>query len=188
MQYQKIRRANQYLNEFDRILCQMAEKMLNANITNNITLDFIHCMIPHHQAAIYMSENLLQYTTYPPLQKIAKGIIAMQTRGIEQMEEIARTTPRVYNSMADVRSYMEKYLKITHNMIEKMEHSPRYCNINLSFVGEMIPHHEGAISMCENLLQYRIDSRLRSVAETIIQEQSQGVKELMEVRRNLSRY
>ena len=46
----------------------------------------------------------------------------------------------------------------------------------------------GAISMCENLLQYRIDRRLRSVAETIIQEQSKGVKELMEVRKNLRKY
>lgn len=188
MQNQQIRRANQYLKRFDEILCQMADRMLKANITNNITLDFIHCMIPHHQAAIYMCENLLHYTTYPPLQKIARNIIEMQTRGIEQMEEIARTTPRVYNSAFDVKCYMEKYFEITHHMIDRMKNSPRCCNINLSFIGEMIPHHEGAISMCENLLQYRIDSRLRSVAETIIQEQSQGVKELMEVRKNLSRY
>ena len=66
-----------------------------------------------------------------------------------------------------------------------MKNSPRCVNINLDFVGEMIPHHEGAIQMCNNLLQYRIDPRLADVARTIIEEQSRGVKELEQIRRML---
>ena len=147
----------------------MSEKMLHAELTNySITIDFIRCMIPHHQAAIYMSENLLMYTRYQPLIEIAKGIIAMQTKGIEEMKEILRTTS-VYMSMErDINTYLTKYFEITNNMIEKMKNSPRCVNINLDFVNEMIPHHEGAIQMCNNLLQYYIDPRLRNVANTII--------------------
>ena len=70
----------------------MAEKMLSRNVTNSITINFIECMIPHHQAAIEMSENLLQYTRYQPLQEIAQNIIKMQTEGIQEMEEICKTT------------------------------------------------------------------------------------------------
>ena len=70
-------------------------------------------------------------------------------------------------------------------MICRMKNSPRGININLNFVNEMIPHHEGAIAMCENLLQYCIDPRLKCVAETIITEQSQGVKELEEIKKQL---
>ena len=81
--------ARKYLTRFDEILNQMADEMLSQEVTNSITIDFIRCMIPHHRAAIYMSENLLNYTRYEPLQKIARGIIEMQTKGIEQMEEIA---------------------------------------------------------------------------------------------------
>ncbi len=184
MKYQP-ERASSYWNQFSKILCQMADKMLNTKKTNNITLDFIQCMIPHHEAAIAMSKNLLNYTSYIPLQKIAKGIITMQTRGIEQMEQIAKTTPKVYNSMIDAWNYRQKYLEITQNMIEKMKNSPRCYSINLSFINEMIPHHEGAIAMCENVLQYRIDLRLRKVAETILQEQSQGVEELRQIRKRL---
>ncbi len=169
MDRQSIIRAQRYLNRFDQILSEMSEKMLHAELTNySITIDFIRCMIPHHQAAIYMSENLLMYTRYQPLIEIAKGIIAMQTKGIEEMKEILRTTS-VYMSMErDINTYLTKYFEITNNMIEKMKNSPRCVNINLDFVNEMIPHHEGAIQMCNNLLQYYIDPRLRNVANTII--------------------
>lgn len=185
MEYQMRIRVNQYLHRFDEILCQMADRMLSAKTTCNITLDFINCMIPHHEAAIYMCENLLKYTNYPPLQEIAKNIITTQTRGIEQMKEISRTTPCIYNARRDVNCYMKKYLSITKEMICKMKNSPRCMNINLNFVNEMIPHHEGAIEMCNNLLKYCIDSRLRNVAENIIEEQSEGVRQLEEIRQRL---
>ncbi len=186
MNYQMMNARN-YLARFDQILNEMSNKMLNARPTNNITKYFIECMVPHHQAAIYMCENLLRYTRYQPLRRIANDIIRMQTRGIEQMREIARTTYGYENFKKDVEEYTEKYLKIVNRMIEKMANSPRSVNINWDFVNEMIPHHEGAIEMCQNLLQYRIDPRLRAVAETIIREQSNGVVELKEIRRRLNR-
>ncbi len=186
MDRQSIMRAQRYLNRFDQILYEMSEKMLHAELTNySITIDFIRCMIPHHQAAIYMSENLLMYTRYPPLIEIAKGIVAMQTKGIEEMKEILRTTSGYMNMERDINTYLTRYFEITNDMIEKMKNSPRCVNINLDFVNEMIPHHEGAIQMCNNLIQYYIDPRLRNVANTIIREQSKGINELEEIRKKL---
>lgn len=174
-----------YLKRFDQILYEMSYQMLSQTITNSITVNFIKCMIPHHQAAIYMSENLLKYTQYPPLIKIAKNIIQMQTTGIKQMENVLRTTKGYTNSRQNIQSYMNEYFKITKNMINKMENSLRTNNINLNFTYEMIPHHEGAIAMCNNLLKYSIDPRLKVIAENIISEQSQGVIELQRVQKNL---
>ncbi len=185
MQYTDIYESKKYLSRFEQILCQMANKMLTAEITNNITKNFIRCMIPHHQAAIYMSQNLLEFSNYEPLEEIAKGIIQMQTRGIEQMKEILATTTGYESNPVDVNCYMTRYYSIVRKMITRMKNSPRCLNINLSFVGEMIPHHEGAIAMCNNLLQYRIDPRLKEVADTIIKEQSQGVRELEDVKKLL---
>lgn len=185
MQCQKVSDAKRYLTRFDQILCQMANKMLSQNIVNNITIDFIVCMIPHHQAAIYMCENLLNYTDYEPLQEIANNIISMQTRGIKQMEEICRTTKGFESCKEDVSCYIKRYLSITKHMIDRMKNSSRCVNINLSFVNEMIPHHEGAIAMCENLLQYCIDPRLKEVADSIIREQSEGVRQLKQIQKNL---
>ena len=185
MDYQDYLQVKNYLARFDEILNEMATKMLNPSLTNNITLDFIVCMVPHHQAAIYMSQNLLKYTNFEPLQNIANGIIEMQQRGIKQMEEIARTTKGYDNSKYDVNIYLQRYFEITNNMLERMKNSRRMMDINLDFVSEMIPHHEGAIQMCRNLLMYRIDPRLVQVANTIIQEQSKGVMELKEVEKEL---
>lgn len=185
MEYEDYIKVRNYLTRFDEILKQMANKMLNSNVTDNITLDFIVCMIPHHQAAIYMCENLLKYTTYRPLQDIARNIITMQQKGIEQMKKIAYTTCGYENIDIDVKNYMHRYLEITKNMINRMKNSKRIMDINLDFISEMIPHHEGAISMCRNLLQYRIDPRLLEVAKSIIKEQSQGVIELKQVEKDL---
>lgn len=178
-------RAKRYLCRYDEIVNEMAEKMLSQNVTNSITINFIEDMIPHHQAAIEMSKNLLEYITYQPLQEIAKNIIKMQTTGIEQMEEIEKTTYGFSNMPQDVNNYMKKYLEITKNMIENMRNTPRLVNIGLNFTYEMIPHHKGAIAMCENLLQYRIDPRLKLVAESIIKEQSRGVEELEKIQKKI---
>lgn len=187
MHEQNLQDALIYLNRFGQILNQMESQMLNPNITNNITLDFIECMIPHHEAAIYMCENLLQYYVYKPLQEVARNIVKTQTMGIKEMMEIAKTTRGYDNSLEEVRSYMNDYFNITRNMIYRMRNSNRSMNIGLNFVNEMIPHHEGAIAMCQNLLKYRIDPRLRSVANSIIREQSNGVRELKRIKDILSR-
>ena len=181
----QIVRANRYLYRYDEIVKQMAEKMLSQNVTNSVTINFMECMIPHHQAAIEMSENLLLYTRYQPLQEIAQNIIKMQTEGIQEMEEICKTTYGFLNTPQVVDNYRQKYLEITKNMIEKMKNAPRCVNINLNFVNEMIAHHEGAIAMCENLLSYRIDPRLKLVADSIIKEQSEGIKQLKEIQKRL---
>ena len=80
--------TKQYLCCFYEILDNMIEEMTSAKLTNSISHNFIVQMIPHHQAAIKMSQNILQYTTLLPLQNIAKNIISEQTKGIESMKEI----------------------------------------------------------------------------------------------------
>ncbi len=178
-------RVKNYLIRFDEILNTMECKMLLKPNCDNITIYFINCMIPHHQAAIYMCENLLNYTEYEPLIKIANNIITTQEAGIKEMREIRCTTQGYESCQEDMKKYMAKYLEIVKNMINNMRNAPKGIDINLNFICEMIPHHEGAIRMCKNLLEYNIDSRLKEVAESIIKEQSEGIKELEKIREKL---
>lgn len=177
--------AEKYLYRFDQILNEMTNKMLIKPTTDDITIYFIRCMVPHHQAAIDMCENLLRYTTYSPLIQVATNIIKVQQKGIKDMLEIARTTSGNKNSRYELENYTRIYKEIAKNMILGMKNSPRTMKINLDFTGEMIPHHKGAIAMCNNLLQYRIDPRLRIVAQNIIKEQTRGVEQLEAIRKNL---
>ncbi len=170
---------NNYLTRFNEILNNMKYRMLNPCVKQNITLDFIVCMIPHHEAAIYMCKNLLEYSDFKPLIKMCNKIIKMQTDGIMEMKEIGCTTNGFNNSYSETKEYLIKYINITDKMICKMSTAPKCNNINYDFINEMIPHHEGAVNMCENLLKYCIDPRLKEVASSIIIEQSKGIKELM---------
>lgn len=182
MNCQSVTETRKYLYEFFQILNNMENKMLNAPITDNITINFIRAMVPHHQAAIYMCQNLLRFTNYEPLEEIARNIISTQTKGIADMREVAITTSGYSNTRRDVNLYEKAFLCITKKMICRMRNAPRSNDINLNFVNEMIPHHEGAIRMCENLLKYRIDPRLIEIANSIIKEQSEGIKQMEEIR------
>lgn len=186
MNCQFINENRKYLYEFFQILNNMENKMLNAPVTDNITINFIRAMVPHHQAAIYMCQNLLRFTNYEPLEEIAQNIISTQTKGIAEMREVAVTTSGYSNTRRDVNLYEKAFLCITKQMVCRMRNAPISKNINLNFVNEMIPHHEGAIKMCENVLKYRIDPRLAQIANNIIKEQAEGVKQMEEIRRILS--
>ena len=160
----------------------MLSKMSSSKITGNITKDFILDMIPHHEAAVLMSKNLLKYNIDSKLALIAKNIIRVQENGIKEMRLIYQTTNIPNNTYLEVLDYIRNYNDILNEMARGMENSLNIPNINLDFISEMIPHHEGAIKMCKNLLNFKIDERLKNLAISIINFQSQGVKELKEIR------
>lgn len=90
MSYYQTSDTRKYLYAFYQILNTMEDKMLNAPVTDNITINFIRAMIPHHQAAIYMCENLLRFTDYKALEEIARDIISEQNDGVKELENIRR--------------------------------------------------------------------------------------------------
>lgn len=156
--------------------------MTSSKITGNITKDFIMEMIPHHEAAVLMSKNLLKYNVDRKLSLIAQNIIRVQENGIKEMTLIYQTTNIPNNTYLEVLDYIRNYNDILNEMARGMKNSLTTPNINLDFISEMIPHHEGAIKMCKNLLNFKIDERLKNLAISIIKFQSQGVKELKEIK------
>ena len=51
-------------------------------------------------------------------------------------------------------------------------------DIDVNFINEMIPHHEGAIAMAKTTLEYPICSELKTILQAIITSQSNGVRQL----------
>lgn len=170
-----------YLKDFDCILQRMSEKMLSCSKSANITNLFINQMIPHHEAAIQMCENLLRYTTNVTLQNQALHIIKTQKLGIESMKEIENSSECLLSKPCDLEKYMETYKKIVKDMICKMGSSLRVNNININFISQMIPHHQGAILMSRNILRFSIDCRLEKIVKNIIEEQTKGIQILRRI-------
>lgn len=170
--------TKQYLRCFYEILDNMIKEMISAKLTNSISHNFIVQMIPHHRAAIKMSQNILQYTTSLPLQKIAKNIISEQTKGIENMQEILAACGEQLNSKQDIRLYQNGFDQITRTMFSQMRNACSTNQIDANFIREMIPHHQGAIRMSKNALHFPICPQLNPILQTIIVSQEKGVQEM----------
>lgn len=164
-----------YVNEFYCILDEMIEGMTQAELTDSISGNFIVQMIPHHQAAIEMSRNILRFTTDLCVQEIAQRIISEQTRSIENMCKIQEECIRIYNSKRDVCLYQRRVNQIMGTMFSRMEHAGTTNQINNDFMREMIPHHKGAVEMSENALRFPICPGLRPILQAIIVSQKRGI-------------
>lgn len=167
-----------YLEQYQCILKEMTDQMSSALLTSSIGGSFIVQMIPHHCAAIAMSENLLRYTTNIPLQEIAENIICSQQKSIQNMTQVYSKCQVCTNSPCEIDCYEKKNHCIIGNMFYEMTTAHSDNNINVSFMREMIPHHRGAVCMSENALQFTICSELKPLLETIVTSQKEGIMQM----------
>lgn len=167
-----------YLDCFQEILDKMIFEMTSAQPTDSISHTFIVQMIPHHMAAIEMSQNLLQYTTCIALQDIAQNIIASQTKSIQNMQCADPKCQTLCNSSQALCSYLKSYDKITETMFTEMSNACPSNNINVSFMREMIPHHMGAVRMSKSALSYDICPELKPILQAIITSQEKGIRQM----------
>lgn len=77
-----------YERRFKQITQNMFKEMESARTTNNINIDFMCEMIPHHRGAVLMSQNALKYSICPELKPILDAIITSQEKGIKEMTSL----------------------------------------------------------------------------------------------------
>ena len=167
-----------YLSRFYEILDTMIQEMTSVELNNSISRNFILQMIPHHQAAIEMSRNLLQYTTNVELQNIALNIIRTQSASIESMMRALNRCSTEMNNNTDVINYQNAFDELTERMFNNMANAPISNNIDVNFIREMIPHHIGAIEMSRNALRFPLCVELNNILRDIIISQSNGVQQM----------
>ncbi len=175
-----------YLTTFYCILDTMIRDMTTVSLSDSISYNFIVQMIPHHQAAIDMSQNLLPYTTWEPLKKIAERIIIEQTKSIDQMMAILDNSLSYCNSNEDLCLYQRRTNQILDTMFFDMDMACATNQINANFIREMIPHHEGAVRMSRNALRYDINPDLCPILEAIISSQERGIRQMKQLLRCFS--
>lgn len=175
--------AKEYLETFYGILDEMICGMTEAELSDSISYNFIVQMIPHHRGAIEMSENLLKYTTNVPLQDVALQIIQEQTESIKNMRAIQWNCEKLCNTERDLCLYQRRTGQIMDRMFRRMRNAPGTNQLDVNFIKEMIPHHEGAIAMSQNALQFEICDALIPILEAIIVSQKRGVMQMQEILR-----
>ena len=74
---------------FKKAMDKMHKEMMIKS-SGNIDIDFLKGMIPHHQGAIDMSEELIKKTKDPELKALAQKIIKDQKAEIKQMQDFLK--------------------------------------------------------------------------------------------------
>lgn len=167
--------AQKYLEIYLRILRDMIGGMLDAELTDSISHNFIVQMLPHHRAAIEMSEEILKYTENRKLRKIAENIISEQTKSISDMKNILGRCSLKKNTAQEVSAYLEETGNILDAMFNEMKNAYFDGCFSCDFMREMIPHHMGAVRMSKNALSFPICEELVPVLNAIISSQEKGI-------------
>lgn len=170
--------AKEYLYTFYGIMDEMIWCMTGAGLGKSISCNFIMQMIPHHQAAIEMSKNILKYTNNKAVEKIAAQIIEEQTRSINDMLKIERCCCREESTEADLCRYQEKTEKIMQEMFSAMKGACADGRVNCDFLREMLPHHQGAVRMAENALCFPVCRELVPILQSIVTSQKRGIEQM----------
>lgn len=177
--------AKRYLCAYEQILIDMMLGMSGAELTDSISGNFIVQMIPHHRAAIEMSENILNYTDNKEIQRIARGIISSQTKSIENMQAIACACDKQMNSRSELNRYQCRTNTIIQVMFSEMINAYSDGCINCDFLREMLPHHMGAVRMSKNTLEFDICSKLKPILTAIITSQEEGIRQMQSLLQRL---
>lgn len=80
------------------------------------------------------------------------------------------------------KGYNEEYTVIFNNMMKAMNTAPNTGNVNLDFVLEMIPHHEGGINMAKAIVKYGSNPNVKKIAENIIKSQEAQIPIMQELK------
>ena len=173
--------TQKYLACYESILNNMISCMNNSRVNDSVSGNFIVTMIPHHEGAIKLSGELLKYTTCVPLLELAQKIIEKQTKGIEMMKEILCGCRRYRNDPQSMCTYRRQYGTVTQNMFSRMKSACPDNDINISYIRQMIPHHEGGIGMSRNALRFNICPQLKPMLNEMIESQVKGVEKMKKI-------
>ncbi len=77
-----------YLAGYQRIFENMINQMKNARTCNNLDVDFLSEMIPHHMGAINMCRNLLLFEICDDLKNFVEKLVSKQQEQLKEMQKL----------------------------------------------------------------------------------------------------
>lgn len=167
-----------YLCCYYQILDEMIQDMTTAGLTQSVSHNFIVQMVPHHRAAVQMSNNILRFTENQAVRRLAQRIVSQQTQGIQEMEEALSACGQLINAQQDLRLYQRRMELIYRDMYAGMGRAPECNALAAVYMRQMIPHHRGAIRMAENALKYDVCTELVPILRRIVAQQRREIAQM----------
>lgn len=142
---------------------------------NSYDRAFIAAMIPHHESAVEMAEIAQAEAQGDFAKDLAADIIGSQNNEIAQMQEIDVRLDDAGVEIGDL-GMSEEEMGMDHDASALKGAKP----FDEEFFTMMIPHHEGAVTMSQALLENGSDPELRTLAERIVDAQTEEIALMQE--------
>jgi uncharacterized protein (DUF305 family) len=150
-------------------------------------LRFVDSMIPHHQGALVMAQEVIQKSKRPELVKFAQEIIREQQKEIAQMQQWrkqwypkASATPMMWHS--EMNHQMAMTAEYKQSMMMSMSLGAADAGFDRRFLDAMIPHHQGAVTMAKDSLKKSNRSQLQKLAQNILISQQSEIDRMTQWR------
>ena len=152
--------------------------MHNAKQTGNADYDFASMMIPHHQGAIVMAEEVVKNGKSPALIDFAKDVIGAQQKEIKMLNDFLKTASE--KPTKDAAEFKKALTASMLPMMKAMENIKLTNDIDRDFVMLMVPHHQSAVDMAKAYLPYSNNANIQLIAAQILKSQEEEIKWLKE--------
>jgi uncharacterized protein (DUF305 family) len=151
-------------------------------------LRFLDAMIPHHQGAVEMAQEVLAKSQRPEMKKLAEDIIAAQNREIEQMKQWRKAWyPKADSKPMAWHAQMGHMMAMSPEQMQAMmmkgDLGAADAEFDLRFLNAMIPHHEGAITMAKDVLSKSKRPEIKKLAQDILTSQQKEIDQMKEWRK-----
>ncbi len=151
-------------------------------------LRFIDAMTPHHQGGVDMAKEAKQKSKRPEIQKLADAILKAQNQEIAQMQQWRKAWyPKASAEAIAYNSQMGHAMPMSQEqrsgMMMTMDLGPADAQFDLRFLNAMIPHHEGAVTMAEDVLKKSKRPDIQTMAKAIIASQKAEISQMQQWRK-----
>ncbi|MDC7289148.1 DUF305 domain-containing protein [Blautia schinkii] len=171
-----------YLQEESTIMMDMMDGMENIDESGYAATDFLSGMIPHHEAAVAMAKSYLQNgAENQELIDLANSIIETQNKEIEDMNALVqeyRSADKKDEEKA--KAHLKEYREMFDSH-DDMMHGSSANSVDAAFAQGMLMHHEMAVEMAEDILEYTDEEAVITLANNIIATQKQEIEKMEDI-------
>ena len=175
--------TKQYLHTYREIVNQMVERMGRTAVNASISENCLCQLRIHQETGICLCRNLLQYTICIPVQEVAIRMEQEQQERIEDMDRMWDHCSTYRNIISDQQAFRCRQCQITSRIFCQMRQIPAENQINTLFLKEMIPHHRGAVDLCQATLHFPVCRDLKRFLYSMITSQEQELRTMQQMLR-----
>lgn len=146
---------------------------------NDADKRFIQNMIVHHEQAVWMSDLAPSRASSRDVKELASRISDVQGLEIDAMNRwLSRHSIPTVNPTAPNHESMDSHGSMpgmaTQEQLQQLEKA-KGTDFDTLWLRLMIAHHQGALTMAEEVRQKGVDTRVQEIADDVVVEQTDEI-------------